>query len=188
MLDIEFVRNCDSFFIRLSVFGMYDLSDNAIIADFCAIPLTFHGIFIFCKISMIFLFPMPYPIRSPASPNDFVSDRRIKRLSNSRRCDMTLSFVSGTSSIKHSSRNTIADLSYADSIMRNTFCFFKRDPVGLLGLHKKTQFFAEIMLLNSSKSLFRSIVLKKWSLALCSFAADSYSLNVGIGISTFWFF
>src|SRR6185437_11598223 len=127
-----------------NVFDRWDLSDNALIEDCCAIPLTFHGIFIFCRISIIFLLPSPYPILNPANPNDLVRDRRMKRLSNSFRYETTLSLPLGTNSMKHSSRNTIEDFLCADSRIFNMFFFFMRTPVGLFGLHRKTQLFIGI--------------------------------------------
>src|SRR5574340_345247 len=158
---MESMRNFDSFRITFNVFDKWDLSDNGLIDDCCAISLTFHGILIFCRISIIFLLPSPYPILNPANPNDFVKDLRMKRLSNSFRYETTLSLPLGTNSMKHSSRNTIADFSYADSRIFNMFFFFMRTPVGLFGLHRKTQYFFEISSCNSAKFWFRLIVLKK---------------------------
>ena len=53
----------------------------AALAAFCAMLLTFHGIFNFCKMFTSSLLPTAYPILRPAKPNDFVNERKINKLS-----------------------------------------------------------------------------------------------------------
>ena len=67
-------------------------------------------------------------------------------------------------------------------------CFFERIfPVGLFGLHNKTQPFLGIIEINESRFSERFIVLKKVNLQSTSFDADSYSPKVGTGIKTRFF-
>jgi len=87
----------------------WDLFLRAMHAAFCAREFTLHGIFIFCKISIICLEAAAYPILIPGNPKDFVKERKTRRLSYFFTYDITDSFDSGTSSIKHSSTNTIED-------------------------------------------------------------------------------
>ncbi len=55
-------------------------------------------------------------------------------------------------------------------------------PVGLFGLHKKTQPFFGIILIKSSSESLRFIVLKNEILQPASLHAASYSPKVGTGI------
>ena len=90
-------------------------------------------------------------------------------------------------SIKHSSTNTKLDFFFAAEIIFVNCVFEIIVPVGLFGLQTKTHPFLGIFEINESISSERFIVLKKVNLQSTSFAADSYSLKVGIGIKTRFF-
>src|SRR3990172_5341240 len=146
-------------------------------------PLTFQGIFILFRIVTSFLFPRPYPILIPANPNDLVNERKTKRLLYFFKY-LTTDCLGSDSSMKHSSTKTKVDLFCDVTIIFCIFFLEIRIPVGLFGLHMNMHPFLGIFLIKVSRSWFRFIVLKNINLEPCSFAATSYSLNVGIGIST----
>ncbi len=93
-------------------------------------------------------------------------------------------FESGTSSINDSSTKTIVDFFLAFLIISNNFPFESKIPVGLFGLQIKIQPFYGILIRKLFRSFCRFIVLKNKMFAPNSFAAASYSPNVGIGIKT----